>query len=533
MRLPAFVLFVCVLPLVAQTTSSILTPTVPIPAGASPSTFSTYIQVKSPHNQKDGLEIVPLWNEEIRPKIAPSTPEKKHQTDSDQFWLVNWTVSGIVPTPPPVFPMLLISGQTTSFAQLTLQARPVADFTVVLKPPVASWSVDKNPHTSMTIDTALGELHAVQLSHSTLINPDTNEQMGADAFALSPDPVCAVDWKKPAAIPVKGTPATVYLCFNPSLERVGKYLGQLWLTSEEKHDFASFQLTVFATSFGRQLFGAGLILLGIVLFFVVTVLIRRRSNRLAAMLPAARLLDVCGVLQTRLAKIASDTAVDWPVQKDANISGTLAYVSAQLQTANLDRQGYLPTVIGNPASVQTLDPQYQSLLQRLAAQLDALTLFINEGLGLCADRWPAVVAAHVEPAGKTAMTSIEGLFPYSGPSDGLRRQLASIVVGLDNAIATAVGSATRSGGAAAPSQLTLDQINVQLHEAGWLLFGVWGFLTLLVGVAALILGHDGFGTGPDLLRCFLWGLGLQAAGSSLQQLGPTAITNAFSLQISR
>jgi len=529
----ALALLLCGPLLPAETASSLLTPTVSVPSNSVSAMFSTYIQVKSPKCQDDNLKVVPLWDSQNLPNLTPSVPKKKHRTGSEQFWLVTWVVSGVVPTPPTSYPMLLISGQTASFAQLTLQARPAADFTVTVRPPIALWAVDKNPYSSVTIDTALGELHRVRVSASTLINPDTNQQMGPESFALSPDAGCAVDWENPRPIPIKGAPATVYLCFNPKLELAGKYLGQLWLTSDEKHDFTSVQLTVFATSFSRQLIGVGLILLGIVLFFVVTVLIRRRSNRLAAILPAARLLDACGLLQTRLAKIVSDTGVDWPVQRNATISGTLAYLSSQLQTSNLDKQGYLPTTIGNPASVQTLDTQYQLLLQRSGAQVDALTLFINEGLGLCADRWPAVTAAHVETAGQGAMRAIQTLFPFSGPSDGLRRQLASVVAGLDNAIAVAAGSTSRSGGAAVPPPLTVDQINVQLNHASWLLFSVWGALTLLVGVAALILGHDGFGTGPDLLRCFLWGLGLQAAGSSLQQLGPTAITSAFSLQISR
>lgn len=526
-------LALCNLHLAQAQTASLLSPDIQIPTGETDYTLSTYIQINGVKNATDQLEVVPLWGPLFQPKLQLSKLERKYQTSTEQFWLASWKFSGSPPSQPVIFPLLLSFANAPTFARLSVSSKPSPPINVTVRPPLTTWRINKNSGTSFTIDTGEAELHEVQVSASTLAEVETKELVGPEQFVLDNVPTCKVDWNTRTPIQVHGTPATVYLCFNPSFSSSGKYTGQVWIGAKEKHDLSSFQLEILSTSVFMQIVGIVLIAIGVAIFFIVTVVIRRRANRLSAMLPAARLRDAVLALLKRLGEIEQQTGAKWADQRDATMIGSLAYIVAQLETSNLDRQGFLPLIAGNPFAQQTLDSNYQVALQKFAAQVDALTIFINEGLGQCAKRWPTVIKLGEEAAGHKAIAEICKLFPFSGPSEGLRRQLASIVAQLEQQLRAAAGVGGRLGGGPSPPEPTVEQINVQLNYSSWLMFFIWALFTVFAGTVALIWSRDGFGTPPDLVRCFLWGLGLQAAGSSLQQIGPSAITNAFSVQIFR
>jgi hypothetical protein len=510
--------------------ASLLTPSIQVEAISAEQSFDTYVEVKKPAAYNAPLKITCLWDVELFPLKAMAI-EGPTESSSEQFWRVSWKYSGRPPSKPVVFPMLLESGTVSSFAELTLSLRPPADLTPVVRPPLANWDLANNPQTSFSIDTGMSELHVVGVSASTLVNSDTSEQLLPQDFAITTGSCQSVNWDHRVVESIGGTPATLNLCFTPKQSYIGKFAGQVWLTSREKHDFAAFQLTIFSSSTMRRLLGAGCIAAGIFLFFLVSIGIRRRVNRLAALLPAARLRDACNGLREKLGVIKATTGFDWPAQNNKDVQGTLANILDQISTSKLDKAGFLPTLF---SSTQNLDPGYQVLLQRCGSQVDALTILINEGLMQVNGRWPIIVRLKQEAAGLTAMSAIAALFPVSGPTDPLRRQVLSILSNLDGQLQIAAGAnAPAGGGAFRLSEPSVDQLTIQLNEYGWLMFVIWAILTEAIGCIALILMKDGFGVRPDMIRCFLWGLGVQAAGGSLQQLGPTSITNAFSLQILR
>lgn len=78
---------------------------------------------------------------------------------------------------------------------------------------------------------------------------------------------------------------------------------------------------------------------------------------------------------------------------------------------------------------------------------------------------------------------------------------------------------------------TVHELTVQLEDVGGIGWLIWALLTFFIGCGVLILSNHGFGTWTDLSKCFLWGLGIQAAGQGLQSLGPTSAATTFSLQI--
>ena len=80
---------------------------------------------------------------------------------------------------------------------------------------------------------------------------------------------------------------------------------------------------------------------------------------------------------------------------------------------------------------------------------------------------------------------------------------------------------------------TTHEILFQLEYVSFLGWLIWDALTFVLGCAVLIDYHHGFGTWQDLLKCFLWGIGIQAAGQGLQSLNPTSAATTFSLQVGR
>ncbi len=81
-----------------------------------------------------------------------------------------------------------------------------------------------------------------------------------------------------------------------------------------------------------------------------------------------------------------------------------------------------------------------------------------------------------------------------------------------------------------PPQLTSEEIQVRIQRlspAAWL---AWGLITVLSGIAVLILPDPGFGTLQDLLLAFLWGLGISTV---LQQLTPSSVSTALGFSLGR
>jgi hypothetical protein len=80
---------------------------------------------------------------------------------------------------------------------------------------------------------------------------------------------------------------------------------------------------------------------------------------------------------------------------------------------------------------------------------------------------------------------------------------------------------------------TVQQLSWQIARLSRLVWLVWGGLTLVGGVMALILPNAGFGTALDYFFCLIWGFEIPTTVDRLQQIGPGGIASSIGVVLPR
>jgi hypothetical protein len=143
--------------------------------------------------------------------------------------------------------------------------------------------------------------------------------------------------------------------------------------------------------------------------------------------------------------------------------------------------------------------------------------------------WPQID----KESARTALGKLDELALHADSSTTMRPDVDALVSAIppnDRKFAAMLEDAHsnfRRGGTL-PS---VHEVTVQLEYISTIGWMIWALLTFLIGGGVLILSNHGFGTWQDLLKCFLWGIGIQAAGQGLQGLTPASTATTFSLQI--
>jgi hypothetical protein len=192
---------------------------------------------------------------------------------------------------------------------------------------------------------------------------------------------------------------------------------------------------------------------------------------------------------------------------------------------------FSPTDAGGDAAAA-----YKTYLSIRSNQIGAISLVLRQGFpGVLANQQKAVNAAQ-----KAAMqTAIQGLIAIASTSDTpedakikVQQTIQTCLTALqppegeqDAVLAMHAGIVQ---GSTLPS--TTD-LNVSLRRMNLSVWIIWGVITLMAGVAAVILTNQGFGTPMDYVKCFFWGLSIQAGGQQLQQLSPTAVATDFKISV--
>ena len=210
---------------------------------------------------------------------------------------------------------------------------------------------------------------------------------------------------------------------------------------------------------------------------------------------------------------------------------SLQWLISQLSAAKLKEAGYLPPLLTNPFQPPDAGTDYQQYLQGISAQELNDAIIIGDGL----KRVMSLGQQLDEGSAREALAKLDQLaLEADSSTDPMRPKVDALVNGIaprrhEFAQMLAVAHENfRAGGGAPPS---VHEITVQLDYVSGIGWIIWAFLTFLFGCGVLILSNHGFGTWQDLLKCFLWGLGIQAAGQGLQALTPSSTATTFSLQI--
>jgi hypothetical protein len=394
--------------------------------------------------------------------------------------------------------------------------------------------LDRYRETDFTVNVKGRPLRGLAVCQSTLADPNTGNHLGEENLGmyLAGSDVNANPQLGNPYLTLTAASTKVQLKVLPAFKDNGVFTGSIGLCSASKAAVATLKLTVNSTSWLAKVDGAALIVTGIGLYVLVTVVLRQRSRQLSALLPAARLIEANNALRSTAERVAHRAKVMLPVLLgDPRTVHSLRWLNAQLAVARLKKAGYLPPLLTNPFQPPDAGTDYQQYLQGISAQEVNYAIIVQDGLTRVMSLWEQLN----EDSAREALVKLDQLaLEADSTSDPMRPKVDALV----NAIAprhkefaamlTDTLNRVRAGVGSQPS---VHEIMVQLDTVSGIGWIIWAFLNFLFGCSVLILSNHGFGTWQDLLKCFLWGLGIQATGQGLQALAPSSTATTFSLQI--
>jgi hypothetical protein len=307
----------------------------------------------------------------------------------------------------------------------------------------------------------------------------------------------------------------------------GKYTGTLSLAVDERPELQSVNMTLHASSWLALLVGAILLSVGIGLAWWVSVWARARQLRLEALQPVAVLRESVVTLKGELG--------GGPHIPDVNSDQTAAVLAAieqSLTTEALDAANLLPSEVPRPFGGGA--DTSANLRQRLTTQGDrvaGLTVVIRDGMRKLWKAWNPALPNNHQEAVKQALRDLDTL-------GGTVADRAAAEQGVQQVLQQYQAARAALNIPADPALLQVAQSIVQqvnwqiarLYRRVWL---VWGGLTLVGGMAALILPNAGFGMAFDYLFCLIWGFGIPTTVDRLQQIGPGGIASSIGVVLPR
>jgi len=479
--------------------------------------------------------VVPLLTSQGGPRIASlGAPNKAAVLESGAFWQVSAQVEGLPLNSSFDAPVLVHIGDTIGevLTYKITNVLPAVDADV--SPGSDTRLVEKSRDTDVTVNVKGRPLRGLSVCQSGLADANTGEHLGEQYLGLYLEPsgtAANPDADNPY-LTLSAPSTKVHLFISPAFQDNGVFAGTAGLCSASKAAVATLKLTVNSSSCAARIAGAFLILAGIGLYVLVTVVLKQRSRQLTALLPASRLVEAINGLRNSTQQVAHRAGVKLPVLLgDATEKHSLKWLVAQVSVTKLKNAGYLPPLLTNPFQAPDAGADYQQYLQGISAQELNDAIIVRDGLERVMSLWPQLD----EESARSALTELDKLaLAADVPTDPMRPKVDALVNGilprrLDlTQMLAAAHDNFRTGGGTPPS---VHEITVQLDYVSGIGWIIWALLTFLFGCGVLILSNHGFGTWQDLFKCFLWGLGIQAAGQGLQALAPSSTASTFSLQI--
>ena len=479
-------------------------------------------------------EVKPVSASEGGPGVeVTGTPTVLARLDDGAFWQVPAHASGL--TLNSKFTAVLLVrldklGEVVTYD--VTNVAPAVDADVA--PGGDTIFLQQSRETDFTVNVKGRPLRGLSVCQSALTDANTGNHLGGQYLGLYLEP-SGVRANPDAGNPylTLSAPSTrVHLFISRDFHDNGVFAGTVGLCSASKAAVATLKLTVNSSSCTAKIAGAFLIVAGIGLYVFVTVVLKQRSRQLTALLPASRLVEALNGLRNSARQVAHRAGVKLPVLLgDETQEHSLKSLISQLSVAKLKEAGYLPPLLTNPFQPPDAGTDYQQFLQGISAQELNDAIIVRDGLERVMFLWQQLD----EVSAREALKELDQLaLEADSSTDPMRPKVDALVRAIlprKKEFATMLAVAHdnfRAGGGSSP---TVHEIMAQLDYVsgvGWI---IWAFLTFLFGCGVLILSNHGFGTWQDLLKCFLWGLGIQAAGQGLQALTPSSTATTFSLQI--
>ena len=413
---------------------------------------------------------------------------------------------------------------TTTPATQTDTARAAA-VTPAFQGPPEKLALIHNRGTSFVIRTDTAKASKLRVAYTTLQDAGTAALLSPGQLLLCYQGHCGPEVDLPAR-----ASSTVELRVDSTFRENGTFRGTVYLASAQAPaGVASFPLAVQSTTRGAQAAGALLILAGILVALLVTVWLRQRAVRAQAYLPAARLAQHAGDLRKELGRVARGIGVpantaDPAAARFPLATRTLDDLVAELGEDELAARGFIPARIAPAAPAADNATEYQQFLTDTASQLAGVRVVVVRGIVPVAARW----TSPPEPKVDTALTELDAAAQQVTDTASAIALVAQIIARMEGRAANVV--AEDMGPATAP---TVRAVTLALQRSTSALWIGWALVTWVTGIAVLVAVNYGFGAGLDYFKCFFWGLGLQAAGTQLDQLTPASVATAFHVTMPR
>jgi hypothetical protein len=450
------------------------------------------------------------------------------------FWQIPATVSGLPLNSTFNATVVVRLGEILSDVLSYSITNPLPTVEADVSPGSDTIFLEKSRETDFTVNAKGRPLRGLAVCQSSLADANTGDRLEDQYLGMYLAGVDSAENSQVGSQYLTLTAAStrVHLLVLPAFQDRGVFAGTVAICSASKADVATLKLTVNSSSVGAKITGAFLMAAGICLYVLVTVVLKQRNQQLTALLPASRLVEALTGLRNSAKLVADRAEVGLPVLLgEKNVIHSLEWLIAQLSLANLKKEGYLPPLLTNPFQPADAGTGYQTFLQSISSQQLNDAIIVREGLERVMLLWPQLD----EGSARQALLQLDLLARHADSStDPVRPKVDALVNGIlpreqrFSAMLADAHSNFRNGGGTPPS---VHEITVELEYVSAIGWTIWALLTFLIGGGVLILSNHGFGTWQDLLKCFLWGLGIQAVGQGLQALTPSSTTTSFSLQI--
>jgi hypothetical protein len=337
----------------------------------------------------------------------------------------------------------------------------------------------------------------VYVARHALRDSVTGRVVPADALTVRTN-TAAVDSTAPLTLTVDGAKL-----------RPGKYTGTVEIAASGATGAQSFPLTISVSRWYARLLGFLAILAGVALAFWIGTIARNRVERLDAVLPAARLTQIAGQLETKLD--ACDAAA-------SHTHTLLQRIASELAPSSLEQRRFIPSQMPW-AFARAIDADgYAKHLQDSGTRLDNLTFLVDSGF--CRVRQ---VTTNPDKQ-RQAFDALDKLGDL--PSEQLQTEVAKILGGVADSQDEDTDREDRERKAP-----TTQEILVHIASTNTLVWFAWAVIAAIGGFLYLVDSNPGFGSVGDVGKAFLWGLGVQATGQQLQQLTPSSVATSVGVTL--
>jgi hypothetical protein len=478
-------------------------------------------------------DVQPFSTSQSGPALVVSGgPTKMASLKDGAFWQVPAEVNGLpLNSSFTAFVVVHVNDTIGEVLQYTVtNVLPAVDADV--SPGSDTVFLEKSRETDFTVNVKGRPLRGLSVCQSTLADSNTGNHLGEQYFGMYLRSAEAAENPQTGSpyLTLSAASTKVHLFISPTFQDNGVFVGTVGLCSASKASVATLKLTVNSSTLGARILGAFLIFGGICVYVLIAVVLRQRSRQLMALLPTSRLVEALRELRSSTKLVSKQAKVQFPILLGSNgVAHSLDWLISQLSVTKLKAAGYLPPLLTNPFQPADIGTEYQQFIQGISAQELNLAIIVRDGLERVMSLWPNLD----EQSARDGLVQLDKLALHADSADPMRPKVDAIVSGISArgenfSMALAEFAHSRAGRDSLPS---VHEITVQLEYVsgiGWL---IWAVLSFLIGCGVLILSNHGFGTWQDLSKCFLWGLGIQAAGQGLQSLTPASAVSSFSLQI--